>query len=87
MVTPNLYATLAALAPADLRSSLLAAGVGLGFLGQFLSPVFLGPVLTGLGLTGVFYTAAAIAGIFALLSFAQRQIATNPTLRAGPPGV
>lgn len=61
IVLPNLYSALASLAPAELRSSVLAAGTGAGFLGQFLSPVLLGIVLGHSGLPGVFYAAACIA--------------------------
>lgn len=61
LVLPNLYSALADFAPENQRSSVLAAGTGAGFLGQFLSPILLAPVLDRSGLTGVFYAAAAIA--------------------------
>lgn len=61
IVLPNLYSALASLAPAELRSSVLAAGTGAGFLGQFLSPVLLGGVLGHSGLPGAFYAAACVA--------------------------
>ena len=70
IVLPTLYSTLASLAPSDLRSSVLAAGTGAGFLGQFLSPIVLGPVLGFGGLEGVFYAAATIALVTGLLLFA-----------------
>ena len=70
LVLPTLYSTLANLAPSDLRSSVLAAGTGAGFLGQFLSPIFLGPVLGWGGLEGVFYAAAVVAMLAGLLLFA-----------------
>jgi len=70
IVLPTLYSTLASLAPSDLRSSVLAAGTGAGFLGQFLSPIVLGPVLGYGGLEGVFYAAATIALVTGLLLFA-----------------
>lgn len=70
IVLPTLYSTLANLAPSELRSSVLAAGTGAGFLGQFLSPIVLGPVLSYGGLEAVFYTAAAVALITGLLLFA-----------------
>lgn len=72
LVLPTLYSTLANLAPSDLRSSVLAAGTGAGFLGQFLSPIFLGPVLGWGGLEGVFYAAAIVAMLAGLLLFAPR---------------
>jgi predicted MFS family arabinose efflux permease len=70
IVLPTLYSTLASLAPSDLRSSVLAAGTGAGFLGQFLSPIVLGPVLGYGGLEGVFYAAATIALVTGLFLFA-----------------
>jgi predicted MFS family arabinose efflux permease len=70
IVLPTLYSTLASLAPSELRSSVLAAGTGAGFLGQFLSPIVLGPVLGYGGLEGVFYAAATIALVTGLLLFA-----------------
>ena len=70
IVLPTLYSTLANVAPSELRSSVLAAGTGAGFLGQFLSPIVLGPMLSYGGLEGVFYAAAAVALITGLLLFA-----------------
>lgn len=67
IVLPSIYNALANLAPSQLRSSVLSAGIGVGFLGQFMSPILLGPVLGHIGLSAVFYTAAgivAIAGLF-----------------------
>ncbi|MBV8883979.1 MAG: MFS transporter [Chroococcidiopsidaceae cyanobacterium CP_BM_RX_35] len=73
IVLPNLYSSLANLAPAKLRSSVLAAGTGASFLGQFLSPVLLGPVLGFSGLEGVFYAAAVISLLTGLLQLARKQ--------------
>ncbi|HAJ63525.1 MAG TPA: MFS transporter [Cyanobacteria bacterium UBA8543] len=70
IVLPTLYSTLANLAPSELRSSVLAAGTGAGFLGQFLSPILLAPMLSYGGLEGVFYAAAAVALVTGLLLFA-----------------
>jgi len=67
LVLPNLYNSLSNFAPVNIRSSVLAIGIGTSFLGQFLSPVLLSPVLQLGGLTGVFNTAATLAllgGIF-----------------------
>jgi MFS transporter, ACDE family, multidrug resistance protein len=61
LVTPSLYTLLANIAPRHLQSSILATGIGTGFLGQFLSPLILGPILSHVGLPGVFYSCAAIA--------------------------
>lgn len=73
MITPNLYIALANLAPAEMQSSVLAAGNGAGFLGQFLSPIFLGPVLAFGGLRGAFYTAAGVAGLISCLILVQHR--------------
>jgi MFS transporter, ACDE family, multidrug resistance protein len=69
LITPSLYNVLAYLAPAHLQSSILATGIGAGFLGQFLSPLVLGGVLSITGLKGVFYSCAggAIALSLSLL--------------------
>jgi len=63
LVLPNLYSILADLSPPDQRATVLAAGTGTSFLGQFLSPILLGPTLALGGLEGVFYGAGAIAAI------------------------
>lgn len=60
-VVPMLYTLLAESTPEHLQASILAAGTGAGFLGQFLSPIVLGAVFAGWGLSGVFYAAAASA--------------------------
>jgi MFS transporter, ACDE family, multidrug resistance protein len=60
-VTPSLYNILANLAPTHLQSSILATGIGAGFLGQFLSPLILGGLLSKAGLKGVFYSCAVVA--------------------------
>ncbi len=73
LVLPTLYGTLANLAPPSLRSSVLAAGTGAGFLGQFLSPVLLGPILGYGGLESVFYGAAIVALVSGVLLFAPSQ--------------
>ena len=69
IVLPTLYGTLANLAPAEQKSSVLAMGTGVGFLGQFLSPILLAPVLGYGGLEGVFYAAALISLVTGLLVF------------------
>ena len=66
---PNLYNSLAEITPRELRSSVLAAGTGAGFLGQFLSPVLLGPVLDLGGLEWTFYGASTIALLAGFLLF------------------
>jgi len=73
LVLPTLYGTLANLAPPDLKSSVLAAGTGAGFLGQFISPILLGPVLAFCGLEWVFYAAAIVALLAGVLLFAHQQ--------------
>ena len=66
-VLPNLYSALANLAPSQLQSSVLAAGTGAGFLGQFISPILLGPLLSIGGLESAFYGAATVAMLGGLL--------------------
>lgn len=72
IVLPTLYGTLANLAPAELRSSVLAMGTGVGFLGQFLSPILLSPVLAYGGLESVFYAAAMISLVTGMLLVVSR---------------
>ena len=69
IVLPTLYSSLANIAPSTLKSSVMAAGTGAGFLGQFLSPILLGPVLSYSSLEGVFYAAALIALLAGVLLF------------------
>lgn len=69
LVTPSLYNILANLAPSHLQSSILATGIGAGFLGQFVSPLLLGPILSSKGLSGVFYSCAGLAIIIGLSIF------------------
>ncbi len=73
IVLPNLYSALANLAPSKLRSSVLAAGIGAGFLGQFLSPILLGPVLGYSGLAGVFYAAAGVSVATGVMLLTRKQ--------------
>ncbi len=70
IVVPSLYNELANLAHEEMQSSILAAGTGAGFLGQFLSPIVLGLVLRTSNLQTVFYVAAVgdlVAGALLLL--------------------
>jgi len=76
LILPTVYSLLANLAPAELRSSVLAAGTGAGFLGQFLSPILLGPLLGLGGLAGVFYGAAGIALVAGALSLMGPTVTT-----------
>lgn len=73
IVLPSLYSALANLAPSQIKSSVLATGTGIGFLGQFMSPILLGPVLQYFGLQGVFYAAAGVAAITGLFLFAPNR--------------
>ncbi|QDZ41544.1 MFS transporter [Euhalothece natronophila Z-M001] len=61
LVLPNLYSSLSNASPQEIRSSILAIGIGTSFFGQFLSPVLLGPMLNHGGFTGVFNTASVMA--------------------------
>ncbi len=67
IVMPNLYSILANLAPTELRASVLAAGTGAGFLGQFLCPILLGSALHYGGLEAIFYTSASLSAAAAVI--------------------
>lgn len=60
-VTPSLYTNLANFTPEGMQGSVLAAGTGAGFLGQFLSPILFGLILAQGSIAGVFYTATSVA--------------------------
>jgi MFS transporter, ACDE family, multidrug resistance protein len=77
LIVPNIYDSLANLAPNELRASVLAIGTGLNSMGQFISPIFLGPVWKHAGLSTVFYVAAGVAISTALLSLYQPQNGKN----------
>jgi MFS transporter, ACDE family, multidrug resistance protein len=82
LITPSLYTLLANLAPAHLQSSILATGIGAGFLGQFVSPLILGGILSASGLTGVFYSCAVAAialGLSLLIPLKPKPIPANGT--------
>ena len=79
IVVPSLYGLLADQAPLQLQSSILAAGTGAGFLGQFLFPILFAPVFGQVGITGVFYTAAIVAlGAGSLIIVRLSQQRANP---------
>ena len=79
IVVPSLYGLLADQAPMQLQSSILAAGTGAGFLGQFLFPILFAPVFGQVGITGVFYTAAIVAlGAGSLIVVRLSQQRANP---------
>jgi predicted MFS family arabinose efflux permease len=69
IVLPSLYSALTNFSPPELRSSVLAIGTGVGFLGQFMSPVVLGPVIYYSNLENVFYAAASVALLTGVLLF------------------
>lgn len=74
VVTPSLYNGLANLTPNELQSSILATGIGAGFLGQFISPLFFGQILGLSSIVGVFYAAAtASIGTGLLVAFQSGQ--------------
>jgi MFS transporter, ACDE family, multidrug resistance protein len=80
IVVPSLYDLLSNLAPPEYQSSILAAGVGANFLGQFLCPTLFGMVLNYQGLVGVFSVAASlplILGIFMFMNF-RGKISSEP---------
>lgn len=68
IITPNLYDSLASLAPLEIRTTALAIGTGFNSLGQFISPVILGWIWKHAGLPPVFYAAGALAAIATGLS-------------------
>ncbi|MDC0833110.1 MFS transporter [Leptolyngbya valderiana BDU 20041] len=70
LVLPNLYNALANVSPFELKSSVLAVGTGVSFLGQFASPIILGVVLDRSSLEIVFYTAAVLTVSASFLLFA-----------------
>lgn len=72
IVLPTLYGTLANLAPAELRSSVLALGTGFGFLGQFSSPILLSPILAYGGMENIFYAAAIVSLLTGMLLVVSR---------------
>ncbi len=73
LVLPNLYAALADYAPDRARTSLLAIGTGISYLGQFFSPIVLGPLLWVGELPVVFYAAAGITLLTGLTFFGVRR--------------
>ncbi len=84
IVVPSLYGLLADQAPVQLQSSILAAGTGSGFLGQFLFPILFAPVFVHVGITGVFYTAATVAlgaGALIIASLSQHRPKPWPSKR------
>ena len=75
LILPNLYDALASLAPSQLRSSVLSAGAGAGFIGQSFCPIVLGFVVKSNGIEAAFYTAASasmVVGVL-LLVFGSRE--------------
>lgn len=76
LILPNLYDALAGLAPAQLRSSVLSAGAGAGFIGQSFCPIVLGLIVKNHGVEAAFFTAASasiVVGMLLLL-FGSREL-------------
>ncbi len=73
IVVPSLYNLMSNLAPANLQATVLAIGVGTGFLGQFIAPSLFGFVVGLQGLAAVFYGAAVLALMLGLGSAAMRR--------------
>lgn len=69
LILPNLYDALANLAPSQLRSSVLSAGAGAGFIGQSFCPIVLGFVVKNNGIEAGFYTAASASIVVGILLF------------------
>ncbi|NEO85981.1 MAG: MFS transporter [Spirulina sp. SIO3F2] len=76
LVMPTLYDRLASLTPEAMRSTVLAIGTGTSFLGQFIAPFLLGPIAQPDHLGQIFYGAAAIAFLAAMVSLRLRPIAS-----------
>ncbi|MDJ0620858.1 MAG: MFS transporter [Calothrix sp. MO_192.B10] len=76
IVMPNLYNSLAQLNQPEIRSSVLAIGNGVSYLGQFLSPVFLG-IVWKYGGIAVFYVGAAVSIMTAILTLKQEKALRN----------
>lgn len=76
---PNIYDGLAALAPPEIRASVLAIGTGTNSLGQFLSPLLLGPVWETASLPTVFYAAGILAIGVGIISWAVPLAAPVPS--------
>lgn len=73
IVMPNIYTLLSNIASSELQSTVLAAGTGTNFLGQFLSPALFGFLLGDRALEQVFYIAAIvplILGFCLIVTFA-----------------
>ncbi|MDV2996012.1 MAG: hypothetical protein N4J56_005666 [Chroococcidiopsis sp. SAG 2025] len=76
LILPNLYDALASLAPSQLRSSVLSAGAGAGFIGQSFCPIVLGFVVKHHGIEAAFFTAASasiVVGMLLLLFGSREQ--------------
>ncbi|OWY69250.1 MFS transporter [cyanobacterium TDX16] len=67
LILPNLYDALASLAPSQLRSSVLSAGAGAGFIGQSFCPIVLGFVVKNHGIEAAFFTAASASIVVGML--------------------
>jgi len=67
LILPNLYDALAGLAPSQLRSSVLSAGAGAGFIGQSCCPIMLGFVVKNSGIEAAFFTAASASIVVGML--------------------
>jgi ACDE family multidrug resistance protein len=60
-IMPSLYGHLSERTPTEFQATILSLGTGLGFLGQFLSPIVLAPIVSRYGVVSAFYTAALFA--------------------------
>ncbi|MDB9314387.1 MFS transporter [Spirulina sp. CS-785/01] len=78
LVLPNLYNALSNQAPAHQQSTILAAGTGINFLGQFLSPTLFGGVEKIGGFTALFYTIAGVCVAMASLTLIPYTIKQLP---------
>ena len=60
-IMPSLYGHLSERTVTEFQATILSMGTGLGFLGQFLSPIVLAPIVARFGVVSAFYTAALFA--------------------------
>lgn len=81
-IMPSLYGHLSERTPTEFQATILSMGTGLGFLGQFLSPIVLAPIVANYGVVSAFTTAALFAlGTGSLTAWRLSQPVTAPEIR------
>jgi MFS family permease len=80
-IMPSLYGHLSERTPTEFQATILSMGTGLGFLGQFLSPIVLAPIVANYGVVSAFTTAALFAlGTGSLTTWQLSQPVTSPEI-------